>query len=52
MEDLHSPQTQVFEGVYAIKVSMKYTKYSRCLIKDERCARTIHTREIAYGQIL
>ena len=46
MQDLHSPPTQLFEGVYATKVSMKYPKHSCCLIKDERCARTIHARVI------
>ena len=41
MKDLHSPQTQVFEGAYAIKVSMSCANSCLSLLYSRRNARTI-----------
>jgi len=40
MKDLHGPQTQVFEGAYAIKVSMSCSGKRRWLLYLRKNART------------
>ena len=52
MEHLHSPQTQVIEGAYAIKVSMRFAqRNSSPFYTFANYARTIVSRGFGNHQI-